>query len=147
MKKSWKYLIVGFSLSVFLFGLSQDAVVVNDYDGIKTFGSIELFLMGGLAILGGGLFEWLVWMSNPLYVVAIILFFSNLKGSVIFSINSLIIACSFMNWGEILAAENDRNAQILSLGLGYWCWLASISILVLGAGLSLYREKLTEKVR
>lgn len=132
---------------IFLFSLTQEALVVNDYDGIRTLSSLEVFLMGGTAILGGGLFEWLVWMANPLYVIAILLFFSNLKGSMVFSVNSLIIAYSFMNWEEILAAENGRNAQIVSLGLGYWCWLASILILVLGAGLSLYREKLTEKVQ
>ena len=60
------------SLTVFIVSLTQTALTYNDFDGQKIHSSLSLLFMGGLAILGGGLLEWFIWLANPLYVLALI---------------------------------------------------------------------------
>lgn len=88
--------------------------------------------MGGLAILGGGLLEWIIWLANPLYFLAIIFLFKSNKTSIKFSVAATILALSFTTWKEILAAENGRTATVESLNLGYWLWVLSLTILSIG---------------
>ncbi|MBL0065623.1 MAG: hypothetical protein IPP38_11555 [Bacteroidetes bacterium] len=85
--------------------------------------------MGGLAILGGGLLEWLIWLANPVYIFALIFFYKSNKTSKLVSIIATILALSFTTWKEILAAENGRTATIESLNLGYWLWVLSLTLL------------------
>lgn len=120
------------SLTVFIVSLTQTALTYNDFDGQKMHSSISLLFMGGLAILGGGLLEWFIWLANPLYILALIFFFKSNKTSKKFSITATILALSFITWKEILAAENGRTATIESLNLGYWLWVLSLTILSIG---------------
>ena len=120
------------SLTIFVFSLTQDAFIYDDFDGQKTHSSFALLLMGGLAILGGGLFEWLIWVANPIYIGAIIMFLNKKKVGMKLSILATLIGFSFLSWSEILAAENGRTATIYSLELGYWSWISSMTILNLG---------------
>ena len=113
------------SLTVFIVSLTQTALTYNDFDGQKMHSSISLLFMGGLAILGGGLLEWFIWLANPLYILALIFFFKSNKTSKKFSITATILALSFTTWKEVLAAENGRTATIESLNLGYWLWVLS----------------------
>ena len=120
------------SLTVFIVSLTQTALTYNDFDGQKIHSSLSLLFMGGLAILGGGLLEWFIWLANPLYVLALIFFFKSNKTSKVVSITATILALSFTTWKEILAAENGRTATIVSLNLGYWLWVLSLTILSIG---------------
>jgi hypothetical protein len=120
------------SLTVFIVSLTQTALTYNDFDGQKIHSSLSLLFMGGLAILGGGLLEWFIWLANPLYVLALIFFFKSNKTSKVVSITATILALSFTTWKEILAAENGRTATIESLNLGYWLWVLSLTILSIG---------------
>ena len=69
--------------------------VQYDFDGQKTHSSISLLLMGELAILGGGLFEWFIWLANPLYFVGLFLFYKTQKKSIYFSAAATILSLSF----------------------------------------------------
>lgn len=120
------------SLTVFIVSLTQTALTYNDFDGQKIHSSLSLLFMGGLAILGGGLLEWFIWLANPLYVLALIFFFKSNKTSKAVSITATILGLSFTTWKEILAAENGRTATIESLNLGYWLWVLSLTILSIG---------------
>ena len=120
------------SLTVFIVSLTQTALTYNDFDGQKIHSSLSLLFMGGLAILGGGLLEWFIWLANPLYVLALIFFFKSNKTSRVVSIVATFLALSFTTWKEILAAENGRTATIESLNLGYWLWVLSLTILSIG---------------
>ena len=121
------------SLTVFIVSLTQTALTYNDLDGQKTHSSLSLLFMGGLAILGGGLLEWFIWLANPLYFLGLILFIKSNKTSKKVSIAAAILALSFTTWKEILAAENGRTASIERLNLGYWLWTLSLTILTIGA--------------
>lgn len=132
LNKIKTYVIV-LSLTVFIISLTQTAVVYKDFDGQKIHSSISLLFMGGLAILGGGLMEWLTWLANPLYFLAIIFLYKSDKTCKKVSIAATILALSFSTWKEILAAENGRAATIEHLDSGYWLWVLSLAILYTGA--------------
>ena len=127
-----KIYVLLISLTVFIVSLTQTALTYNDFDGQKIHSSISLLLMGGLAILGGGLLEFVIWLANPLYFLAIIFLLKSNKTSIKFSIAATILALSFTTWKEILAAENGRKATIENLNLGYWLWVLSLTTLLIG---------------
>lgn len=99
--------------------------------------------MGGLAILGGGTAEWMVWLANPLYIVAVILLLCSKKSGKKFSVAAAILALWFTTWKEILVAENGRTALIRHLNAGYWLWV--LSIIVLSAGTRYYFRQAEKK--
>lgn len=133
--------IIAISVLLFIASLSQDAIVYNDFDGQKTHASFPLLIMGGLAILGGGLLEWLVWLANPMYLLSIVLFIQNKGNALILSILSTLVGLSFLNWNEILASESGKTAEIESLELGYWLWISSLAALSMGMTFNYFKTK------
>jgi hypothetical protein len=131
MKKIGVYVLI-ISLAVFIISLTQTALTYNDFDGQKTYSSISLLFMGGLAILGGGLLEWFIWLANPLYFLALIFFFKSKEISKKISIVATCLALTFATWKEILTAENGRTSTIETLNCGYWLWTLSLAILTIG---------------
>ncbi|GAB3506169.1 hypothetical protein GCM10027442_10160 [Emticicia fontis] len=113
--------------------LTQTAITYQDYNGQKTHDGGSLFLVGGIVILGGGQKERFVWLANPLYLIALILFFKCKRLSGIFSTIALLLALYFITFKEILAAEDGCMAQIQSLNVAYWLWITSMAILTVGA--------------
>jgi hypothetical protein len=131
LNKVRSYFLIGSGI-IFLVSLTQPALTYQDFDGPKTHSSVSLLFMGGLAILGGGFLEWLVWFANPLYFIGLLLFYRSNKTSSSFSLLATILALSFTAWDEILAAENGRLAAIVSLNIGYWLWIGSLTVLTIG---------------
>ncbi|MCB9334742.1 MAG: hypothetical protein H6586_01220 [Flavobacteriales bacterium] len=130
--KRFNLLIVVISLSLFITSLTQNAYTISDYNGDSTLKSIEVFLMGSTAILGGGLFEWIIWLANPVYSISLILFIITNRNPIILSLIAGILSLVFSSWTEILAAENGRTATILYHHSGYWIWTSAIWILTIG---------------
>jgi uncharacterized membrane protein len=93
----------------------------------------QAFIAGGFIILGGGISEWFVWLANPVYLAALILFFRSKKLNRIFAVAALLLALSFTTFKEILVSEDGRIAKIQTLNMGYWLWVVSIAILATGA--------------
>jgi hypothetical protein len=131
LDKAKAYFVVA-SVTIFAFSLTQTALTYNDFDGLKTHSSLSLLIMGGLAILGGGFLEWLIWFANPLYFIGLLLFYRSNKVSSSFSILATILALSFTAWEQILASESGRSGTIESLNAGYWLWTLSLAILTIG---------------
>ena len=127
-----KFTTIGLSLLVFAISLTQNALVVNYNDEIKTASSLEYLLIGSVAFMGGGLLEEIVWLANPLCLLAIVLLIKNNEKAVLWSLIASGLAISFSFWSEILGAESGTMAKIVSLELGYYLWLASILILTIG---------------
>lgn len=88
--------------------------------------------MGGLSILGGGLFEWIIWLANPLYFLSVITFFNKKGQAKVLSLVSTIVALSFLGWKKILVSESGRLGEIDSLDLGYWLWTLSLMTATIG---------------
>jgi hypothetical protein len=127
-----KYATIAFSLAVFIISLNADAVTI-DFNEIKTVPSLDYFLMGSTAFLGGGFFEQLIWLANPLCLIAMFLLLGNSKITLVFSSVAFVLAVSFSTWNKILGAESGAMAQIVSLERGYYLWILSIFILNVGA--------------
>lgn len=129
--KTIKITTIVLSLTVLAISLTQNAVKI-DYQGVKLVGSLDYFLMGSTALLGGGLFEQIIWMANPISLYAIILLSKNNRLAIKYSRIAVVLALSFSTWDELLGAESGAMAKILSLELGYYLWVLSIVILTLG---------------
>jgi hypothetical protein len=117
------------SLLIYAISLSTTAFTYNDINGIIVTSGMEAFFMGGLAILGGGLFEWILWLANPIFFISI---FFTIKGknrrAKPMSVIAVLIALSFLTWKNVLAAEDGRTGDIQTRGLGYFLWLLSMTI-------------------
>lgn len=134
---------------IFCVSLTQNAIVY-EHQGKQTHSSISVFLMGGTAILGGGMLEWFTWLANPIALVSCIRFLKETNyqikiepvlripipnpkpSSHWMSIIAAAIAWSFSFWNEILAAESGSTGQILSFESGYWLWASSFTALSIG---------------
>ena len=127
-----KFTTIGLSLLIFAISLTQNALVVNYNNEIKTSSSLEYLFIGSIAFMGGGLLEEIVWLANPLCLVALIFLIKNDEKAVLLSLIASCLAISFSFWNEILGAESGTMAKIVSFELGYYLWLASILILTIG---------------
>ena len=131
-KKNKKRVIIISSILLFIISLTQNAIKVNDFDGINYYPSIVTFLNGGLAILGGAFNEWLIWLANPIFFIAIYQLTQDRKNSRYLSLLAVIIGLIYTQFGEILANEGGRKVPIISLELGYWLWITSMLVFSLG---------------
>jgi hypothetical protein len=132
MKQSLlKMLTITISLALYLYSFSYDAFSYN-YQGIKNMSSLEAFLMGSIALLGGGNFEWLIWLANPLCFIAILCLMFDKKSALYFASVSIVLSLSFLSSNTILAAESGARGEILSVKSGYYIWLSSIVIFTIG---------------
>jgi hypothetical protein len=129
--KAIKILTIIISLAVFFISLTKNTVTIN-YIGIKTVPSLDYFLMGSIAFLGGGTLEQIIWFANPLSLISIYLLAVNRKSAIKVSLSALFLAVSFSSWKEILGAESGTPAKIISLEMGYFLWILSIAILTIG---------------
>lgn len=141
--KKIKFIIIGLSLLLLLLSLFQNAVIVNYAEKIRIDASIDYFFAGGIAFIGGGLFEEIIWLANPLSLFAIVYFWKNNDKAVSLSLLASALAISFSFWNEILGAESGAKAKIISLELGYYLWLSSILVLTIGILIN-YRTRLKE---
>jgi hypothetical protein len=129
--KEIKFITIGLSLLVLGISLSQNAIIV-DYIEIKAASSLDYFFMGSIAFLGGGLFEQIIWLANPLCLLAIRFMIKDDKRAVLLSLIASALAISFYFWTEILSAESGAMAKIISFEVGYYLWVSSIVILTIG---------------
>ena len=131
--KNIKTITVLCSLILFAISLTQTAIVIKDFDGNHIEPSYQYFLIGPIAILGGGLFEWLNWLANPAYFISIFLLLKNRRRpAILLSALSICISLSFLFWHQILASEDGRTAEIISFGLGYYLWIAAMLCFFIG---------------
>lgn len=131
MKRKVKIITLVISISLLIISFTQNAVVVNRTSP-EPQSSFLYFLMGATAILGGGLFEWIVWLANPLSLITILNLWKDRKTAIITSIFATILSGSFFFWKELLVSESGRMARIISFETGYYLWFLSILILNLG---------------
>ncbi|WP_426481952.1 hypothetical protein [Chryseobacterium sp. R2ACT005] len=133
------------SILIFVLSLCLIAFKVEDMGEIKDYKSFEVFLLGPISFLGGGIFELLIWTANGwFFISALFCYKKSPLLSLIFGLVSFLTAGSFFFWKEILAAENGRMGKIYSLEMGYFLWIASILFLVLGSFYLIIKSKFNE---
>lgn len=134
--------LIFISLLIFIASFFFDAFKVEDMGKIKNYTSWEVFLIGPISFLGGGIFEFFIWTANiGFFVSTLYVFREHYLISIISGLIAFLIAGSFTFYKEILASENGRMAEITSLNTGYFLWLVSILFITFS---SVYL-KITEK--
>jgi len=144
--KTIKTITILVSLTIFVVSLNYNAITL-DFQGVKPVPSIEYFLMGSTAILGGGLLEWIMWLANPLSLLTIIYLWKDNRIARLTSIISMSLALIFSTWNEILGAESGSMGKIVSLEVGYYLWLTSIIVLTIGTNYYFLRLWQLEKLK
>ena len=142
--KTAKNITILLCLIVFIISLTQVAFKITDFDGSAEMPSYQLFLVGSIAFLGGGLIETMIWLVNPISLIAILYFLKADEICKVFSIAALLLSLTYIFWKKILIAENGRMADINSLCLGYWLWISSVVILNFGIFYSFKQLKKTK---
>jgi hypothetical protein len=108
--------------------------VFNGYDNsdkgeLRVMNGIEAVFMGALAVFGGGFYEWIIWLANPLFIFSIILLSEQkIWMARICSMLSVILGVSFFFLDEVLVSESGKTALIQSRGVGYYLWLTSMVV-------------------
>lgn len=98
-------------------------------DTYKAHRMIDLLLFGWLGILLG----YLSWLANPFYIFA--LFSQNRKITLVLFLIALLFALSFLRKKELLVSEAPSYEPIVAYGPGYFLWILSMGILLIGESL------------
>ncbi len=127
MMRLLKNKLILICLLIFVVSLFFNAFKVEDMGKITDYSSINIFLIGTLGFLGGGILEFFIWTANIwLFISIVCVFRKKFFASIITGIIALSISGSFMLWKEILVSESGRTAKIYSWETGYFLWLISI---------------------
>lgn len=128
-RKIFLTLSISISLSCLLFlsSLTQNAYYINSEQ--KSVASYFALLLGIFALKGAGI----AWLANPCLCMSFIhLKRTNLKKAKIFSVISVLFGLSFMLFDKVIANEAGGKAEITAYDLGYWLWLSSLIINLIG---------------
>jgi uncharacterized membrane protein len=123
--KNLRKTILFSSIVIFIISLTQECFCT--FEGCAD--SIIVLVFGFFGILSGGV--GLSWFANPLIIASWILIKNN-KISTILSIIAFVLSFSFLFFKEIMTDESGNLREILGYKLGYWLWLLSIFITLLG---------------
>ena len=117
---------LGVSIGFMLFALTQEAYCTTE----GCMHSIRAFIFGIFGMFIGGN-ETLTWFANPLLILAWLLI-KYRKTSFLLSLLSTLIAVSFLIFDEVVITEAGHSSIITRYTLGYWLWIASHSVMLLG---------------
>jgi hypothetical protein len=93
------------------------------------------FLMGFVCLLFG--FSYLAWYANPLFLVSITLLSLNRSHMALAtSTASLILATATFLIQKVPYSEAGHMANVVGYGLGFYLWIASMSVILLTSVLS-----------
>ena len=91
--------------------------------------------MGFVCLLFG--FTYLAWFANPLFLVSIVLLSLNrLRMALAASTVSVILAATTFQIQKVPYNEAGNMAKVIGYGLGFYLWIASLSVILLTSVLS-----------
>jgi hypothetical protein len=99
------------------------------------FGAIG-FVMGGAAI---------TWPANPLLIVSWLTFKRRPRVALGCSILASGLAFSFLLFDKIIADEAGNYEVITGYAAGYWLWVASITVMLIGISYLLLNQHFNQK--
>ncbi len=133
-----KISIVSISSILLLLSLTQNAYYIAGMEeSIGSFGLIA-FLIGWMGLSGAGI----SWLANPILITSwFILIFGKPKLSRILSVFALLFSLSFLLFTEIVANEGGGKKEIIAYDSGYWLWLSSCGLNLIGNLIVYVREE------
>ena len=125
---------LGVSIGFMLFALTQEAYCTAE----GCMHSMMAFIFGIFGMFIGGN-ETLTWFANPLLILAWLLI-KYRKTSSLLSLLSTLIAVLFLMFDEAIINEAGHGSTITRYALGYWLWIGSHAVMVLGNVLLMINE-------
>jgi hypothetical protein len=100
----------------------------------------ELLISGWLGVFDANPLMLFIWLANPIIVVTWILYLrGRWSAAWTFSLFALGVTLSFLLVGSVLGPGPEgvnvadfEMREIISYGMGYWPWVASAAVLVVG---------------
>ncbi len=133
-----------FSIVLFIFSLTQESYYVDKIDYGSWSNSFVLLLIGWIGlIMGGG--AAISWLANPFIFLSWVFFFKNIRFSIFFSTISFIFALSFLFFDNVITSEAPTFSKITKYRIGYWSWLISIFIFLLGSIFIYFKNSINKK--
>lgn len=145
------------SVGLFIASLTQTAYCTSDCKGsfmvllagilgvLTEIGAVVSFILevlnghsGGLKHPIGAAFTWL---ANPILLFSYIIFTKSKKTAFVLSIVSTLIIISFSLFDKVIDNSAGHYKTVTTLNLGYWLWLLSSLIIVMGSLIILKRSK------
>ena len=128
------------SVTFFLISLTQMSFCANgrcQNDGLTNLlmGWFTIFMLYPIGM---------VWLANPILFFSWIIFNKKLKTSLVSSVISLLLMLSFLLFDKVVNNEAGIPEKITSIKLGYWLWVSSAFIMVLGNAFLFYKKKKKE---
>lgn len=121
------------SIGLFCLCLFSDGFYSSDAKPDGVFAGWQLFLFGWSAIPHGGI----AWLANPAIGVAWVLFSQKRPGrSAALAALALAFMTSFLLEDRVASVYSENASNVAGYGPGYWLWVASASMLLLGAAVA-----------
>ncbi len=108
-------IVLSCSLLLYILSFCFTAYTTSYHNELQSTPGGAAFFMGGLAIVGGGLFEFVFWLANPLYLLSIIFMKSKKSRARVLSALAMVLAFSFLFTNTVLGDEGGGLASIESL--------------------------------
>jgi hypothetical protein len=118
--------ILLFSIGLFVISLTQPCYCTETSCGYSAF----VLITGALGFILSG--AALVWLANPFLLVSWFYIRRAPKLSLRFSLIAFSIALSFLFFKQVMLNEAGDYGKIINYQLGYWLWLSSSFIMLLG---------------
>lgn len=132
-KKLKKYIFI-VSISLFIVSLTQKCYCTTSECG----DSIMAFILGWAALLSGG--AGISWLANPLLFASWFMLRENLKLAMFLSVAALLLSLSFLIFDTVIANEAGQKQQIIAYKLGYWLWMGSNMVMLVGTFVLMLRH-------
>ena len=126
------------SLALYVICLTQDGYYIDGADPEAWSPAYGLLFIGWIGIFAG----MFAWLANPLLFASwFLLATSRHRAAFFVSLGALLFAMSFLLHSEVISSAAPTYSRIIGYGMGYWLWIASALILVVGAGVLTFRPK------
>jgi hypothetical protein len=117
------------SLCIFLLALTQNGYYLDHVPRDAWAPGWGEFAFGWLSLFSGTI----AWLGNPLLIASWITLYRNrVKASAILALLALAVMLSFLLNKKIIFNEAGSESRISGYGLGYWLWVTSALVVVLG---------------
>tara|TARA_R110001606_G_scaffold379260_1_gene539218 strand:+ start:1426 stop:1869 length:444 start_codon:yes stop_codon:yes gene_type:complete len=129
MKTKKQKIFLFISIGVFIISLTQKSYC-SSYGFCDNFGFLSV-LIGWLGVFMLHIPAF-TWLANPLLLGSWFFFKKKPKTSLILSIIAFILMLSFLLVDEIISNEAGTKSKVVFYGLGYWLWVLSSFMMILG---------------
>ncbi len=130
-------IILIISIILFIISLTQKTYCLDANCGYIGFSDLLFGWLGVLYEKEGSY----AWLANPFLLLTWIFIFKNPKIALVLSIIAFSFAFSFYFQKEMVKNEAGIIGKITHYKMGYWLWISSILIIILGNIVSIYETK------